>query len=184
MKPETKKTLLISLWLSLAVIFLTAVGWLVYQWSLYKPYHDSQYHFSLKYPSKWVKKERAMGTAVSFVRPKQTALDVFQPNVNITVQEVPDNIATLASFSELITKQMTAVFEKNITIVEDKDVTFGERRGHWLIIDAPQPENMKAIFVWTIKGSFAYIFTYMSKINQYKELAPSVDHMIKSFEFK
>jgi heme/copper-type cytochrome/quinol oxidase subunit 2 len=183
MNPQTKKVILISLWCFLAFIFLAVVGWYVYYLIQYKTYKDTQHKFSIKYPSDWEMKSDFAGTAVAFIRPKQTALDVFQPNANVSLQDVPAHIATLASFSKTITKQLTAIFEKNITIVEDKDFTFSGRAGHRLVIEAPKPENLKAVFVWTIKGSSAYIFTYMSRIDQYKELSPKVDEMIKSFKF-
>ncbi len=184
MKQETKKKILMSLLVLLALVFAAGVGWLIYYMSQVKEYKDSEHKFSIVYPSKWEKNERYLGTAVAFVRPKQTALDVFSPNVNISVQDVPDEIATLKSFSETITKQMTTVFQKNITIVKDQDMDFGGRKGHILVVNAPQPQNLKSIFVWTIKGSKGYIFTFMSRIDQYKEVEPLVDRMIHSFKLQ
>ncbi len=178
---STKKIGLITLWSFLALVFLAAVGWYVYKIMQFKTYEDKQYQFSLKYPSNWTLKAGFSGTAVIFVRPKESALDVFEPNVNITVQEVPAQVATLAAFSELATKQMIAVFQKNINIIEDKDFNFAGRAGHRLVVDAPKPQNLKAIFVWTIKGSNAYIFTYFAQIPQHKELSPKIEEMIQSF---
>ena len=184
MKAETKKLVLMILWGALAVILLAAITWFIYNLLQFKTYENKKHHFSMKYPSKWLIKEGFVGTVVTFVRPKQTALSIFEPNVNITVEEVQAQIATLESFSAMITKQMTAVFKKKINIVEDKEFIFGNRRGHRLIVDAPEPQHLKAIFIWTVKGSFAYIFTYMSQLDQYAEIAPTLDQMVKSFEFK
>ena len=184
MKQETKSLILKILLGALAVVFLAAVGWFVYHLMQFKTYHDNQFKFSIKYPSSWLMKEGHLGTAVTFVRPKQSGLDVFEPNANITVQEVPDEIATLSSFSATITKQMTAVFKTNIKIVEDKSYTFGNRQGHVLIIDAPNPQNLRAVFVWTIKGSMGYILTFISRLDQYPSLSPTLKEMIQSFEFK
>ena len=183
MKPEIKKNILISLWILLAVVFVSAAGWYIYYLSQYKTYQDSQLKFSIKYPSQWQMKDHYLGTAVTFIRPRQSALEVFQPNVNMTVQEVPDQIATLESYSEVALKQMKAVFQKKINILEDKDFEFGKRKGHRLMIEAPEPQNLKAIFIWTIKGSNAYIFTFVSRIDQYAEVSKNVNEMISSFTF-
>ena len=184
MKPETKKFILMTLWGIMAVVLIAAIAWFVHYLLQFKTYQNSQYHFSVAYPKGWLMQEGYAGTVVTFARPKQTALSVFEPNANITVQEVPATTATLASFSAIIIKQMTAVFEKNIEIIEDKDFTFGNRGGHRLIIEAAKPQQLKAVFVWVMKGSFAYIFTYMSRIDQYDAMLPTLNRMVQSFEFK
>ena len=71
--------------------------------------------------------------AVVFLRPKDTALDTMQENFNVTVQPVPDDILTLSVFSARIKKQMTAVFGKNINIVEDKPLQWGWREGYKMV---------------------------------------------------
>jgi hypothetical protein len=78
---------------------------------------------------------------------------------------------------------MVAIFDKNINIVEDKDFTFGNRAGHRMIIEAPKPSNLKMMIVWTVKGSLGYIFTFLARADQYKEFTPTVDRLVKSFEF-
>lgn len=184
MKEAERKIILVALWGLMGGIFAAGVLWLYFYFIQFSPYHNSQFHFSLRYPSFWKKMEGFQGTAVTFVRPKESALELFQPNVNITVQEVPDQIATLGSFSKTITKQMTVVFKKHINILEDKDCTFADWHGHRLILEAPKPDSLKAMFVWTIKGSFAYIFTFMARTEQYKKLILTVDEMVKSFKLK
>ena len=184
MQQETKRTLLITLWWSAAGVLAAGALWWWFFFSQFAFYHDNEYKFSVKYLKSWEKIEHSQGTAVIFRRPKETALDIFEPNVNITVQEVPAKIATLSSFSETITKQMTVVFKKNIHILEDKNFTFAHRGGHRLILEAPKPDNLKLMFVWTIKGPFAYIFTFIAKTDQYKALSPNIDQMIESFEFQ
>lgn len=184
MDQDSKKTILIVIWCVAAALLVIGGAWAWYSMSQYKTYRNAEYKFIVKYPSEWKMMEHYQGTAVTFVKPKQTALDVFQPNVNITIQEVPAKIATLKSFSETITKQMTVVFKKSIVIKEDKDVIFGGRPGHRLVVDAPKPSNLRMMFVWTIKGPFAYLFTFMGQGKQYQDLMPTIDQMTKSFAFK
>lgn len=182
MKQETKRIALVTLWCLAAVVLLVGVGWIGYYFYQFPTYHNNQYRLSVKYPRDWQKMEQVGGVVVAFVRPKQTAMDIFEPNFNITVQEAPDKIATLTSFSETITKQMKAVFKKTINILEDKECTFANRRGHRLVLLA-SPDNIKAEFVWTIKGSLAYIFTFMAREKQFKELSPAIDAIVESFKF-
>ncbi len=184
MKPETKKIILITLWCLAATVLAAGAVGLWIRASQFSLYQDSQYQFSMKYPKDWEKREHAYGTAVVFVRPKQTALDIFQPNVNVTVQDIPDTVATLGSFSETITKQMKTVFKNNINIIEDKNFTFGQRRGHRLIFAAPQPDNLKTMVVWTIKAGRAVIFTFIAKADQYQALLSTVDQMVESFQLR
>ncbi len=184
MEPETKKTILISIWCTAAVLLVGGAVWLWIYLAEFSSYHDNQYKFTVQYPVKWKKVEKFHGTAVTFIRPQETALDVVLPNVNITVQEVPDKIATMESFSQTITKQMAAVFKNNINILEDKDATFAGRRAHRLVIVAPNPNHLKMTFIWTMKGPFAYIFTFMAQEAQYVKLSSTVKRMINSFELK
>jgi hypothetical protein len=184
MELKNKKMLLIIIW-STAAALLVAVGigvWVYF--GQFGVYQNKQFNFTMMYPKKWQMLEGYSGTAVTFVRPKETALDVVQPNINITVQEVPVHILTLGSFSETITKQITAVFDKNINIVENKDFHFANQIGHRLIIEAPQPDNLKVMTIWVIKGSFAYIFTFLARADQYKKLVPVIDQVVNSFQIQ
>ena len=186
MEQETKKTILIVLWCVAAAVLVAGAVWLWMYFAPFSSYHSKQYRFSMIYPNQWKMMDGnpQAGLAIVFVRPKETALDVLQPNVNITLQDVPDKFATIESFSTLITKQMTNYFKTTIKVIQDKDYTFARRKGHCLVIAVPKPEDYRMIFVWTIKGSYAYIFTFMCKGNQYEKLLPTVKRMINSFEFK
>jgi hypothetical protein len=184
MEQQTKKIILIVLW-SLGALLLLAGIFLAWAFfSQFKTFEDKPLGFKIKYPSQWQRIDGYQGTVVAFVKPKKTALDVFQPNVNITVQEVPVHLGTLGSFSETVTKQMLAVFGKSINVVEDKSFFFGERLGHRLILEAQKPDNLKMMVVWTLKDSMGYIFTFLAREDQYKELIPLIDLMVDSFQFK
>jgi hypothetical protein len=184
MNQNIKKRILIMTWSLAALILAVGTAWWWINYSQFAAFEDKQYKFTVVYPTKWKKIEHFQGTAVTFVRPKKTALDIFQPNVNITVQEVPEHLATLTTFSETITKQMTAVFGENIIISTDKDVRFANRPAHQMVFEAAKPNDVKLMITWTIKGSFAYIFTFVGQHAQYKEVFPAVQKMMNSFELK
>jgi len=183
MDQDQKKKLLIGIWSGAAALLVLAAGLVMYM--LNNPtYYNSQFKFSLSYPAKWKKFENFQGAPVCFIRPKKTALDTFEANVNVSVQEVPDHIATLSSFSDTINKQMTGVFGPNILVLMDKDVRFANRPGHQMVFQGAKPADMKLLFVWTIKGSIAYIFTFAAQEKQYKDELPVVQKMIDSFQLK
>ena len=148
-------------------------------------YQNSSYRFSLRYPKNWqVIESPQPGVAVVFLSPKETALDVFRENINITIQPVPDEIASIKTFSRTIVEQMTAVFKTNIKIIEDKPVTFGSRTGHRLVFEAPKPDNLKAVVVWTIRRDQAYILTFMTTMRKYPQSSSKVEEALKSFQLK
>lgn len=184
MDQDKKKNTLIIIWSVAAAVFVAALAWLIIYLVNNPTYHNKQYRFSLVYPGKWKKFENFHGAPVAFIRPKKTALDTFEVNVNVSVQEVPDERATLAAFSETILKQMTAVFGPNMVVLADKDIRFAERTGHQLIIEGADPVDMKMMFIWTIKGSFAYILTFAAQQKQYKEEWPRIKKMIDSFKLQ
>lgn len=184
MDQDKKKNTLIIVWSLAALVLAALLSWFGYQVMTYATHHDKQYKFSVTYPKAWKKMENFYGAPVAFIRPKKTALDTFEVNVNISVQEVPDHLATMATFSETITQQMTAVFDKNIVVLEDKDIRFANRDGHMLKIESAKPNDAVMLFVWTMKGPFAYIFTFSAQRAQYKEEWSVVKKMMDSFELK
>ncbi len=165
------------------ILAVAAVGWWFYQNSLLSDYTGRNPSFHIKYPSGWqaMTKPQA-GVVAAFVSPKENALDVLQENINITVEPVPDTLSTVASFSQMVTKQMTAVFKTNIKIVEDRPIQFGNRPGHQLVFEAPAPNKLKVLVCWTIKVDKVFILTFLTTMDKYPEQVLLLDRIIKSFE--
>jgi hypothetical protein len=186
MQAQTKRKILITLTALAGALLCAAAGWFMYYSAQFSDYFDPEYHFSIKYPKNWiVNKHPQENVAVVFLCPKETALDTIQQNFNVTVQPVPGHLASLNDFSDKIKQQMTAVFQKNIKIVEDKSIQFGMRQGHKMVIDAPNPDSMKLVCAWTIKGgSTAYILTFLGDFRRFEKYKAIVDTMISSFELK
>lgn len=179
------KDLLVKGLLGLAFAsLLGALGWFIFNQMQFAQYKDSSAKFAVKYPSAWkaiVKPQE--GVAVVFQSPNETALDVFQENINISFQPVPDHLASLKTYSDTIRRQMTVVFKSNIKILEDKPIVFGQRAGHILIFETPKPESLKSVIAWTLKDGRAYIMTFMGRIDKYNKLKPLVDQSFQSFRF-
>ena len=185
MDNKAKKNILIAVGIVAAMAMMAGIVLIIYKAGQFADYQNSVYQFFVRYPKNWQVIEGPQpGVAVVFLSPKETALDVFRENINITVQPVPDEIASIKTFSRTITEQMKAVFSANIKIIEDKPVTFGGRRGQRLVFEAPNPDNLKAVVVWTIRRDQAYILTFMTTIRKYPQSSFKVEEALKSFQLK
>lgn len=185
MNTQVKKNILIAVGVMAALVMVAGAVLIVYNAGQFADYQNSSYRFFVRYPKNWqVIESPQPGVAVVFLSPKETALDVFRENINITVQSVPDEIASIKTFSRTIIEQMRAVFKTNIKIIEDKPVAFGGRTGHRLVFEAPKPDNLKAVVVWTIRRDQAYILTFMTIIRKYPKSSSKVEEVLKSFRLK
>ena len=185
MKTQTTKNILIAVGAAALLVMITAAGWIVYNAIQFTDYNDPAYRFFVRYPAEWqVIKSPQAGVAVVFLSPKESALDVFRENINVTVQPVPDDIASIKTFSRTITEQMKAVFQTNINILEDRPFVFGGRTGHRMVFEAPQPDRLKAMVVWVIRKDQAYILTYITTLRKYPQSSSKVEEVIRSFQLK
>jgi hypothetical protein len=176
-----KKAILTTIAVAAAVLLVTALIWYLYFNSQFLAYQDNQYNFSIRYPKAWqVILHPARDVAVVFRRPKDTALDTFQDNFNVTVQGVTQADNTIGAFSSKVRQQMTAVFGKTIKIVEDRPVQFGWRQGHKMVIEAPDPDHLKMVNAWVLTGGKAYILTFIGDMNRYDDESAVINEMIRS----
>lgn len=183
MEQATKKTILIWVASVAGVLLAGAVGWLIVFNSQFRTYHDNEYRFTVKYPGAWqVFAHPQAGAAVAFVAPKETALDTFRENVNITIEDLPLETSSLKGLTDKITLQMTKVFP-NVTIAQSIPIDFGGRKGHRVLFAIDKPDKIRILTVWTVKGADkAYIFTFMAAAKSYPTYLPLIEAMIKSFE--
>ena len=185
MEASTKKKILIAIAATAGFLLLAALGVFLYYLAQFSVYQDDQYKFSIKYPKGWKEIIHPKETvAVVFLRPKDTSFDTVQENFNVTVQEVPADIFNLAAFSAKIKAQMTAVFGQSINIVEDKDIKWGWREGHQMIIEAPKPDNLVMVNAWVISGGQAYILTFLGDISKYPHDSILINEMIRSLQLQ
>ena len=185
MKPSFKKTILIVIASLAGFLLLAAAGWYLYFILQFSVYQDIQYKFSIKYPKTWqVIVHPKPDVAVVFMRPKDTALDAFQENFNVTVQASPAELSNLTAFSAMVKTQMTGVFGKRITILEDKPIKFEWRQGHKMVFEAPKPDRLKMVNAWVLRGGQAYILTFLGQIDKYPKDLLVVNEMIRSLKLQ
>jgi hypothetical protein len=166
-RPFPKKTVLIVIASCAGLLLLAALIWFLHFKLQFGLYRDYQYKFSIKYPRTWkvVIHPRA-NVAVVFLRPKDTVMDTVRENFNVTVQPLPNDIYTLATFSAAIKTQMTGVFGKSIMITEDRPLHWGWREVRKMTFDAPVPDHLKMVDAWVLRDTQAYILTFFGDMNK------------------
>ena len=185
MDSSIKKNILWAVVGLAAIVLLAAAGWFIYFKMQFATYNDAQFKFSISYPVTWkMLPDPTPGVRVVFQSPKDTAMDVFQENINISLQDVPAHLASLKTFSDTIYRQMTVVFKSQIKVIVNKDVMFGQRPGHMLVFETPAPDPLKSVIVWTIKNDRAYLFTYMGRLEKYEELKLKINEAVESFHLQ
>ncbi len=181
-EPEDKRKLLKKLlWVAVGILFLVVFNYMSFAGGFDK-YVDPLYGFSVSYPSDWQKVEHFQpGAAAVFISPKSKKTDKYRENFNITVQDIPPDVATVEAYTERATMQMMAVFP-DITVESSEPITFGGRKGRRVLFSAEKTVKLKIVAAWTIKGAAkAYVLTFMTTFDEYKKYLPMVNYMIKSF---
>jgi len=185
MKASLKKPILIGIASTAGVLLLAALGWFIYFNAQFNTYQDPDHRFSIKYPKTWrILPYPMKDVAVLFLRPKDTALDLMEENFSVTIQVAPVMDRTVAAFSATVKRQMTAVFKKNINIVEDRPIKWGWREGHLMAFEAPHPQHLKMVTAWLLRGDKAYLLNFLGDMNKYAHDSVFVNEMIRSFQLQ
>ena len=147
-------------------------------------YKSDQYHFQLQYPKTWQIGKPIENVAVWFVAPSEGALDSFQESVNIIVQDLRKSPMSLSMYSEMAVKQMKAVFENNLEIVEKKPVRLSGLPAYKFNYygKSNAGRTYEFLHVWTIKNDIAYQVSFTASSESFDDYLPVVQSMMKSFE--
>jgi uncharacterized membrane protein len=192
MKKERKIQNILFGWLIAAAVLIILVVILEFiKITPLETYVDPQYHFSLKYPAYWKKIDRPeQGMAlVQFVAPQSSSLDKFAENVNISLVDLGRKPGmTLQSFSHLTTKQLIGVFGDYVNILESREIRLGGlpayRFSYMTHTDTfATKSKMKYFHVWTLRGGYALILTYVGEQKEFDKNLRHVNRMIRTFKF-
>ena len=141
-------------------------------------------HFSIEYPSQWVKMENKDGASVVFISPKQNSLDTFQENVNVVIQDLGETPMSLGKYTETAIFQMKVVFKASLQEVESKGTYLDGHPAYrfaYLIKGSPE---IKMMHVWTIERGKAYQVTCVALSSQFDEYDINFEKMINSFHIR
>ena len=176
------------IYLAIAVIgfvMIVGVGYLWYTQSSrnFKTYKSTQQGFEVKYPARWTVKKNFQGAAALFYSPKENDLDLYRESVNIVVQDLSQSPMFLNKYTEMAIQQMQMVFGTNMHIMASEEVFFAGSPGHMLeFIGYGGETDLHYRIYWTLKGTFAYQFTYMAAKDNFNSYEEVVERMRRSFK--
>jgi len=183
MEAETKRKILKWIGISLACILCGLIFWYFSFQGQFHRYRDDMYKFSIKFPKAWAYKVHPEpGGAILFVAPKTRVTDEFTATINVAVQNLPPEVATLRDVTETVTKQMKATFT-NLTIEQSVPAMLGSRKAWMMVFSTTEPEAIKIVTAWTIRDADkAYILTYLTKTPNHPKYISLFQHMMKTFK--
>lgn len=150
----------------------------------FKTYVNKAAGIKIKYPATWDVKEGLPGSVVAFVAPKENALDVFQENAVVVVQNMPTTPMTLENYTKVAMLQMEGVFGKEIRVLESRATMFAGQPAHRFVYQTTDPANpvpFRALHIWCVKGPMAYQFNFGGAISNFDNYRSTMNRMIRSF---
>ncbi len=168
----------------LALVLLGYAIAFVVNESRYVVYTDKYYKIKIKYPKDWKALPDHGGTVVTFISVPDNELDSLAENLNISVSDLPEHIATLEQFSKIATVQMEAVFEKNIEILQSQEIVFAGMPAYSYVVQTTQSPAINLRFVWFFRDNKAYVITYVIQEFQYKKYLKIFNYMLRSFSIE
>ncbi|MEW5894827.1 MAG: PsbP-related protein [Candidatus Omnitrophota bacterium] len=157
-----------------------------------KEYHDEQFKFTVKYPAYWpivVRPQNGMAL-VQFSSPKSSEDDKVIENVNISIVDLALNpkMMDINYFSKITTQQMIGTFGEGLNVLETKSARWSGLPAFRFSYVTKEKTSitgsrMKYLHVWTIKGQYAFILTYIGEAEEFDENMKRANIIIKSFKF-
>lgn len=187
MNRREKQNIIIGIVAAAGIILILGAVWVLSREHRFKRYRSDRDGFSIKYPAAWSFEENKDGAAVIFFSPLDNELDFFKESVNVVVQDISGNPLDLKKYSETAIRQIEAVFEENLVILETGPVFFAGQAGYKFIFLGKTPEDepdLRYMCVWTLKGLKAYQVTYTAILSQYERYLPEMKRMLRSFRIE
>lgn len=146
-------------------------------------YENSDLWISFKYPSDWEIQEDYLWIPVFLFSPATSDEDEFMENFNVLVQDLSWYNGNLEEYS----KASIDYLKKSITNMEilkesyDLDLSWDKA---FSIKYSWDQWDYKAIWyqVWTMKNNNAYILTFISTSDEYKDYSDTFDAIVNSFK--
>ncbi len=148
-------------------------------------YNNTVYGIRIKYPANWEKTgtpDRITGNVVKFISPKETETDSYLENVNLIIQDLPENRTELEQFTNFYVDEIQQS-DANTKILEQGQTQLRNQPAYQ-VISTLEEEGVKIqrLQVWMVKNNKAYIMTYTADVAKYSEYLPTAQTMINSLE--
>jgi serine/threonine-protein kinase len=144
----------------------------------WQEYTNENFKFSTKYPSDWNKKNLENG--IAFLSPKESALDPFQENVNVIIQEIGE----MTSEEYFIkTKKIVIKNYGSSSVISSKPTVLAGMPSQEFIFKMKIRElDLKVKQSWVIISKKAYLVTYTSESDKFEKYLKTADQIVGSFK--
>ena len=146
-------------------------------------YENKNYGIEIQYPDNWRLEAVAdpFGTIAKFIPTNSQSSSIFS-QVSIIVDDISSN-TSLADYTSFAISKILK-FSPDAEIIDNSLISLGDLSGHKVIYTTKDPKSnlpLKYLQVWTLKGSYAYIITYVAEKDKYQDSLEIVQEtMLKS----
>ncbi|MBI5155777.1 DcrB-related protein [Candidatus Peregrinibacteria bacterium] len=145
-------------------------------------YRNDAYNLTLQYPASWRLGESLSGTLVSFVSPIENASDHIRENVNVMVQDLPENAMTLETYSEGTLRTLQA-FTPSMTLLASNGMIVGGLAAHSITYQQDtQLGRIQFRQVWFIRANTAFLFTFTATPESFETYEKSFATMLNTMK--
>jgi hypothetical protein len=157
-------------------------------------YGNSTLGVNIKYPSEWQRAVQAGGgiSIIQFFSPLQNKSDIFRENVNIAIENLPNNKTNVTQYSRaslsVIAKSLPGFNLTKSNISENFHGTPAVEKT-FTAKQAVLDRNLKAVAldlkmtqIYTLKNNKAYVITFAAESSNYDRFLPTVAKILDSFQ--
>jgi len=145
----------------------------------YLTYTNSQYGFSISYPSSWTIQENTGSSVVVFTSPSG-GMGVIPATMRVTVEDLTANPMSLGQYEAAQFAKVKGI--DGFNPIEDGPYKGNGFTGWKVAYTGNQGTLMEWVEVYAIKGTTAYTLSYASEEDKYAGYVVQMDTMFKSFQ--
>lgn len=150
----------------------------------YTFYENTEFNFSLQYPSSWTAQEGFMGTTFLTKSALENENDLFQENINIVIEDLTGLDFTLKKYTELSYAQLENVIS-DYSIISNEKTLFANTDAETIIFSGTQGKfKLKWLQVYLLYNDKAYIITYTAEETKFVKYLPFIISIITSLELR
>lgn len=145
-------------------------------------YRNEKQSFSIKYLKSWEKLENIVGASVAFRRPKENKADLFLENLNVVVENLPEEKISLDQYNQAALKLLKKALP-SIQLVETSQTTLaGTPAVQNIYTYHDAGPNLRLMQVYTLSNNKAYVISYTATDEHFQKYLPLIQEMLGSFE--
>jgi hypothetical protein len=145
-------------------------------------YENSQYGFSVSYPSDWTAQEpdpNELGIVAGFLAPGESIDDPLN-YVTVQIEDLPSG-TTLRGYTQAVLANLRSSYP-DFELLAEGEMIISEEPAHVIAYGVTVDETAyQVLLAYTIKDDRAHIITYYALADSYAEFEDAAKMMINSF---